>query len=30
VLLDKVYAEDELYSKKLKNIIEEEQLKDKF
>jgi uncharacterized FlgJ-related protein len=29
-LLDKVYAEDELYSKKLKNIIEEEQLKDKF
>ena len=29
-LLDKVYAEDELYSKKLKNIVEEEQLKDKF
>ena len=29
-LLDKVYAENELYSKKLKNIIEEEQLKDKF
>lgn len=29
-LLDKVYAEDELYSKKLKNMIEEEQLKELF
>ena len=29
-LLDKVYAEDELYSKKLKNMVEEEQLKDLF
>lgn len=29
-LLDKVYAEDELYSKKLKNMVEEEQLKELF
>ena len=29
-LLDKVYAEDELYSIKLKNIVEEEQLKELF
>ena len=29
-LLDKVYAEDELYSVKLKNIVEEEQLKELF
>ena len=29
-LLDKIYAEDELYSKKLKNMVEEEQLKELF
>ena len=29
-LLDRVYAEDELYSKKLRAMVEEEQLKSKF